>query len=239
LPSKHRFMRKDKATLRAELRRTRLTAEVVGAVRLEMLGPGFALVDTPPFFNDDLFLRLKGTTVLSCHSKRWEKLPQLARYACWLEDLLRQALPEEFVSLASLEFRHEAAQSVDRVTDRLHADGSYLRAVYTLTGLPTLYHDETAERPVPQGQTLLMTAHDRTRRLRILPTLHRRPGAGPERAVLVCSLEPRHEDAQRVDPYRQAAQMDRAPRVRTARSSRCSAPHGRSATRVHLSGRDR
>jgi hypothetical protein len=202
-------MRKDKAALRAELRKTRLTAAVVGAVRLGMLGPGFALADTPPFFDDDLFLRLQRTkAVLSYHSNRWEKLPQLARYACWLEYLLRQALPEESVSLAGLEFRHEAAQSVDRVTDRLHADGSYIRAVYTLTGTPTLYHDGTAERPVPWGQTLLMTAHQRTRRLRILPTLHRRPGAGPERAVLVCSLEPRHEEVQRVDPYRRAAQMD-------------------------------
>src|SRR4051812_46635671 len=105
-----------------------------------MAGRGFALVDTPPFFGADLLLRLKRTrAVLPAHGNRWVRFPQLARYACWLEDLLAEALPEEAVSLASLEFRHEPAGSEDREVDRLHADGSYVRSVYTLCGPATVF----------------------------------------------------------------------------------------------------
>jgi hypothetical protein len=44
----------------------------------------------------------KTRTVLPSHDKRWWRFPPLARYACWLEALLGEALPEEAVSLASL-----------------------------------------------------------------------------------------------------------------------------------------
>src|SRR5207244_841760 len=110
------------------------------------------------FFDADLFLRLRRRlTVLSSHCPRWRKLPQLARYACWLEALLTGALPEESVCLAALEFRHEDAGSADAVVDRFHADGSYLRTVCTLYGPATVYRDDDGEsRSVPHGQTLLM-----------------------------------------------------------------------------------
>src|SRR5947209_244130 len=115
-----------------------------------MSGRGFALVDTPPFFADDLLLRLTRTrTALPFHDQRWWQFPQLAHYGCWLAGLLGQALPEEAVSLASLEFRHEPADSEDPEVDRLHADGSYIRSVCTLSGSATVYRDGGVERPVP------------------------------------------------------------------------------------------
>jgi hypothetical protein len=185
----------------------RLTDRCVGAVRREMLEQGFTLVNTPSFFDDDLFLRLPNSkTVLPFHSKRWWKLPQLARYACWLEELLGQALPEEAVSLAALEYRHEEAGSEDRLTERLHADGSYVRTVCTLYGPSTIYCNGETELSVPGGQSLLMTAQDRARALRVPCTLHRRPGAGPERAVIVCSFAPGPEDSGRGNVYRRVAQ---------------------------------
>jgi hypothetical protein len=157
-----------------------------------LTGCGFALVDTPPFFADGRLPRLrKRRTVLPSHDRRWQRFPQLARYAYWLTTLVGEALPEEAVSLASLEFRHEPAGSEDREVDRLHADGSYLRSVCALYGPATIFRDGSVERPVPEGQTLLMTALGRARVVRLLCTLHRRPGAGPERAVIVCSFEPR------------------------------------------------
>src|SRR5262245_20353447 len=105
-----------------------------------MTGCGFARMDTPAFFDGQLLLRLKRTrTVLRSHDKRWWRFPQLARYACWLETLLAEALPEESVSLKSLEYRHEPAGYEDPEVDRLHADGSYLRAVTTLYGPVTIY----------------------------------------------------------------------------------------------------
>jgi hypothetical protein len=192
----------------------RLTGKCAGGVRREMLGRGFTLVNTPPFFDDGLFLRLgRSTAVLPFHSKRWEKLPQLARYACWLEELLGKALPEEGVSLAGLEFRNEEAGFAHREVDRLHADGSYIRSVYTPYGPSTVYHDGDAELSVPRGQTLLMTAHDRTRALRVPCTLHRRPGVGPERVVIVGSFEPRQEHPQLVNVYRLAAQAHKPRRL--------------------------
>jgi hypothetical protein len=169
----------------------RLSDECVSEVRLDMLGQGFALVATPPFFAADRSLRLRmSSLMLSAGGKRWQKFPTLARYACWLGQLLAAALPEEAVSLVSLEFRHEPAGIEDSEVDRLHADGSYIRSVFTLYGPTTVYRAEGTERPVPFGQTLLMTAQERTRARRVRSTLHRRPGRGPERAVIVCSFEP-------------------------------------------------
>jgi hypothetical protein len=176
-----------------------------------MAGRGFTLLDTPPFFDDDLFLRLKRRRmVLPAGCKRWWKYPPLARYACWLEGLLSDALPEEAVALVALEFRHEPAGSVDEQVDRLHADGSYLRTVYTPYGPATIYREGDAELPVPGGQTLLMTAFDRARALGVPCTLHRRPGAGPERAVVVGSFEPHQEQPSPAVVYRQAAQTRRS-----------------------------
>ena len=81
-----------------------------------------------------------------------------------------------------------------------------------LRRLTTVYREGEVERPVPDGQTLLMTAQDRTRATRVPCTLHRRPGAGPERAVVVCSFEPRREDAALTNVYRQVVQAPRARR---------------------------
>jgi hypothetical protein len=188
----------------------RLTGKCVAGVRLDMKERGFAVVATPRFFDDDLFLRLRRSrTVLPTHSKRWWKYPQLARYACWLEDLLGKSLPEEVLSLAKLEFRHEPAGSVDGEADRLHADGSYLRSVCTLFGPTTVYRAGEAERSVPEGQTLLMTAQDRARAVGMPCTLHRRPGAGPERAVVVCTLELCQEQPEQAHVYRQVAPRHR------------------------------
>jgi hypothetical protein len=168
------------------------TSQWIDSARLELLGRGFTLVDTPPFSDDGLLRRLKRSkTVLPSHSKRWWKYPQLAHYGCWLEEYLRAALPEESVSLAALEFRHEPAGCTDQEVDRLHADGSYIRTVFTPYGPTTVYRDDASECPVPHGRTLIMTAMDRARALRVPCTLHRRPGAGPERTVIVCSFVPR------------------------------------------------
>jgi hypothetical protein len=187
-----------------------LKSRLAGEVRLDMLGRGFALVETPSFFDDVLFLRLtRQRTVLRFHSKRWWKYPQLARYACWLERLLHEALPEEGVSLLSLEFRHEPEGFEDPEVDGLHADGSYIRSVFTPYGMSTIYFDVPAELSVPDGHTLLMTAQDRTRARRIPCTLHRRPGAGPERAVIVGSFEPRRDDGMQANVHRQAAGQKR------------------------------
>jgi hypothetical protein len=122
-----------------------------------------------------------------------------------LEWLLSEALPEEGVRLASLELRHERAGLADGEVDRLHADGSYIRSVLTLFGPTTIYRHEGVERLTPDGQTLLMTAMDRARARRARCTLHRRPGAGPERAVVVCSFEPRQEQPHLANVYREAA----------------------------------
>ena len=194
--------------MRTELRVPCLAGPGVGGLRPEMSGRGFALVDTPPFFDEALLRRLnRSRTVLPFHGKRWWQFPQLAGYGCWLEGLLDEALPEEAVCLTSLEFRHEPAGSEDREVDRLHADGSYLRSVYTLYGPATVYRDRGVERPVPEGHTLLMTAMDRARAVHVPCTLHRRPGAGPERAVVVCSFEPRPGQPPPANVYRDVAQV--------------------------------
>jgi hypothetical protein len=173
------------------------------------MGCGFALVRTPPFPGGGLFPGLhRLRTVLPYHDRRWWRFPQLARYACWLEWLLGEALPEEAVSLTSLEFRREPAGTEDEEVDRLHADGSYFRSVYALYGPATVYRDGGVERPVPGGHTLLMTALDRARAVGVPCTLHRRPGAGTVRAVIVGSFEPRRGQPLAL-PYRQAAEARR------------------------------
>jgi hypothetical protein len=170
----------------------RQTGTFIGAMRLEMLERGFARVDTPTFFDERLLLRLKrGRTVLPSGCKGWRRFPELANYGSWLEELLGRALCEEPVSLAVLELRHESAGSEDKEVDRLHADGSYIRSVCTLFGPTTIYRDGKSERSVPCGQSFLMTALDRAKAVGVPCTLHRRPGPGPERTVIVCSFEPR------------------------------------------------
>jgi hypothetical protein len=172
-------------------RTPRLTDDFVAAVRREMAERGFALAATLQFFDRALLRKLReARMVLRPGSKRWERFPQLARYADWLGQLLARALPEEGVSLAALEYRHEPAGLADDEVDRLHADGSYLRTVYTPFGPSTIYRDNGVEQPVPHGQTLLMTAQDRARAVRLPCTLHRRPGPGPEQAVIVCTFTP-------------------------------------------------
>src|SRR5262249_24485482 len=94
---------------------------------------------------------------------------------------------------------------VDEEVDRLHMDGSYIRTVHTLYGPTTIYREGKEEWPVPDGQTLLMTAQNRTRAVRVPCTLHRRPGPGPDRAVLVCSFEPRQDQPHLANVYRQVA----------------------------------
>ena len=186
------------------------TRQWIDNARLELLGRGFTLVDTPPSFDDGLFRRLKRSkTVLPFHSKRWWNYPQLARYGCWLEGFLCAALPAESVSLAALEFRHEPAGSTDQDVDRLHADGSYIRTVFTPYGPTTVYCDGDTERSVSHGRTLLMTAMDRARGLRVPCTLHRRPGAGPERAVIVCSFAPREQELPQANVVRLVAETHR------------------------------
>jgi hypothetical protein len=181
----------------------RLSGKTVGGVRREMLERGFTLLDTPWFFEQGLLLKLKGRkTVLPYATKRWWDFPQLARYARWLESLVGKALPEECLSLTVLEFRHEPAGSEDKTVDRLHADGSYIRSVCAMYGPTTIYRDGKTEKSVPTGQTLLMTAMERARALGVHCTLHRRPGAGPERAVIICSFEPRRDQHHSADDYR-------------------------------------
>jgi hypothetical protein len=185
-----------------------MTGRFVGRVRLELLERGFSLVDMPPFLDPGLFLGTKQSkTVLQFDSGRWWKFPQLAPYACWLEGMVDQAVPEESVSLATLEFRREQTRCEDKTVDTLHADGSYIRSVYTLYGPSTIYREGDAERPVPRGHTLLMTAMGRARALGLPCTLHRHPEPGPERAVIVCSFEPRHDGPGQPRVYRQVAQM--------------------------------
>ncbi|HEY7327398.1 MAG TPA: hypothetical protein VH592_07160 [Gemmataceae bacterium] len=185
----------------------RLSGASICTVRQDMDGRGFALVDTPPFFGERLPPRFRRQRmVLPSHDKRWWRLPELAQYACWLETMLDEALPEEAVSLTSLEFRHEPSGCEDREVDRLHADGSYLRSVWTLYGPATIYRDGGIERQIPHGQTLLMTAVGRARAVGVRCTLHRRPGAGPERAVIVCSFEPRPAEPPPVSLHRNVTQ---------------------------------
>jgi hypothetical protein len=177
--------------LRIGFETPRPAGPVIGAVRLGMVGRGFALVTTPRFFGDGLLRFKKSVSLWPFHSCRWGKFPELARYGRWLELLLNRALPEELVSLADVGFRYEPAGAVSKDVDILHADGYYIRSTCALYGAATIYRDAGAELSVPCGQTLLMTATGRARAVHVPCTLHRRPGAGPERAVIVCSFESR------------------------------------------------
>ena len=154
-----------------------------------MMGRGFALAPTP-LCSDDLLLKELhgGRSAPRPGSKRWWKFPRLNRYGCWLQRLLVEALPEETLRLVDVDVRHEPAGSENPLVDKLHADGSYIRSVWTLYGPTTIYRDGRAELSVPLGLTLVMTAMDRARALGVRCTLHRRPGAGSERAVIVCSF---------------------------------------------------
>jgi hypothetical protein len=183
--------------------------DLIDRVRLQMRERGFGLVTTPPVFGDGALPKSKnGRMVLRADSKGWWKLPQLAVYCRWLEGLLSEALPEESLGLTELELRHEPAGAEDKEVDRLHADGSYLRSIYTLYGPTTIYREGKVDHSVPSGQTLLMTAMARARAMRVRCTLHRRPGAGPERAVIVCSFEPGVKQAN--PPYQAKSQRLRS-----------------------------
>jgi hypothetical protein len=179
---------------------------LVASVRREMLERGFSLVDMPPLLDGGRFPELKKKKmVMTCDCMRWWQFPQLAVHACWLESLVSEALPEESVSLVALDYRYEQASFEDRTVDRLHADGSYVRSVYTLYGASTLYREEDNEHSVPRGRALLLTAMSRARALGLHCTLHRRPGPGPERAVIVCSFEPRYEKRGKAEIHREVA----------------------------------
>lgn len=176
--------------MRAEPLTPRVSRRLAARVRLEMSGRGFALVDTPPFEVESFPGPRRSVTLEPFHGRRSGSLPALERYGRWLERLVIQALPDELLALAALEYRCEPAGSSNRGVDLLHADGSYLRSVYTPFGRPTVYRSGKVERPVPRGQTLLMTAQNRTRARGVPCTLHRRPGPGPERVVVVGTFEP-------------------------------------------------
>ena len=153
------------------------------------MGRGFSLVDTPPFFGDGLPSVLVSTGW--CYRSKTSvggRSPELARYTFWLETILVEALPEESLCMTSVEFRHEPAGLEDREVDRLHADGSYLHSVWTLYGPATIYRDGRIEKPVPNGQTLLMTAIESCRKpfARALPCtgVRSKTGAGGDRLLV-------------------------------------------------------
>ena len=203
-------MQREKRGLPTDIRLPQWTDGWIQTVRQEMLDRGFTLLDTSSLFGESLPWPLKRkTTVLPSHGKQWWKFPKLACYASWLEELLAQALPEESVGLTALEVRDEAAGSEDKEVDRLHVDGSYIRSVCTLHGLPTIYREGKDERSVLWGQTLLMPAIDRGRATRVRCTLHRRPGIGPERLVIVCSFEPQEDSGKQGKVYHQIARRQK------------------------------
>lgn len=177
------------------LRRRPPTSKNVSIVRQDMRERGFTLLDGRLFLDEQHRFRLtRGWNVLRIGSRRWQQLPKLVEYAQRLEHLLCQALAEEFVALVRVEYRHEAADSEETDVDRWHADGAYIRSVYTDFGPGTRYREGDTERTVPIGKTLIMTAIDRARAVGVPCTLHRRPGPGPERAVVICSFESRPPD---------------------------------------------
>jgi hypothetical protein len=167
-----------------------LAEYVVRAVRQDMLDRGFALVKTPRCIGGFGPSRLNRSIALRSLA-RDDKFPALTRYGLWAESLIRNLLPEEHVCLTALELRHEAANHTDKQVDRLHADGSYIRSLYTLSGPSTVYRDRKTEQSVPAGNTIFMTAIGRARTMGVPCTLHRRPGRGMERTIIVCSFEPR------------------------------------------------
>jgi hypothetical protein len=153
-----------------------------------MLERGFTLLKTPKAVHDVLLPALKrSVTVRSLEGQRFPGLPC---YGAWVQWLLQMLLPEERICLTTLEYRYEPANHADEQIDRLHADGAYLRSAYTLSGASTIFRDAKTERSVPPGFTILMTAIGRARAIRVPCTLHRRPGRGMERSVIICSFEP-------------------------------------------------
>lgn len=156
------------------------------ALRTELLEKGFALLPTPRLHVDEALPRGKKDRILApFFSRRSERFPELARYGRWLDSLLRQALPEECLGLDTLEYRFERAKLVIDEVDKLHADGGYIRSLYTLAGPPTVYLHARKEHIVPFGRTLVITAFGRARKVRVPCTLHRRPGSGIERTLIV------------------------------------------------------
>ncbi len=206
-----------------------MAERLVADVRRGMSDPGFVVVDTARFFAGHPFRAPgSGRSTLHFHDRQWWRFPGLARYACWLEALLAAALPDESAPLAALEYRHERAGFADEEVDRLHADGSYVRAVCPLFGPVTSYRDGEELRPVPLRHSLFMTATDRARLLGVPCTLHRRPGAGPERAVIVCSFAPRPEQSQPANNCHRAAFGDARGDENTAAAAakrRCRGSH--------------
>jgi hypothetical protein len=185
--------------------------DLADPVRMEMMERGFTLVPTPLSLETRAFLESRTSRFVKPFDGRpWRPLPALSEYARWLEELLRTALPDEPVALAALELRHERAGSSDASADRLHVDGSYIRSVYTHHGPATIYRDGKTEQCVPAGRTLLMTAMNRARSIGQPCTLHRRPGPGPERAVIVCSFEPTPEHRPQSDARPHAGRKARA-----------------------------
>src|SRR5438445_631867 len=66
---------------------------------------------------------------------------------------------------------------------------------------------ELLELAAAARESLLMTAMDRAHALHVPCTLHRRPGAGPPRAVIVCSFEPREENLHLPNVFCQVAAL--------------------------------
>jgi hypothetical protein len=159
------------------------------ALRARMRREGFALVTTPPIRLSPTLIRGRKNRVLTSLDSRcsW-RFPELVNYGEWLQRLIQQTLPEERLQLGTLEFRFERGGLVDKEVDRIHADGGYIRSLHLLWGLSTFYRNGKIEQIVPKGQTLLMTAMDRARKLHVPCTLHRRPEANSERALIVCSF---------------------------------------------------
>ncbi len=157
-----------------------------------MMGRGFALVPTPLCPGDHLLKELKGArTAPRPGSKRWSRFPHLHRYRCWLERLLVQALPEETLRLVDLDVRHEPAGSANPLVDKLHADGLYVRSVWTLYGPTTIYRDGRAEPLRPARPNFVDDGHGPRKGTR--SALHAPPpsrrGTGTSRdRVLVCEF---------------------------------------------------
>jgi hypothetical protein len=175
--------------LNTECAKSLLEELLIDHVRIDMRVPGFHILDTLRLAESIPLITRTIELPMGC--RQWRKFPQLARYALWVESLLQQALPEELICLDRLEYRIEAANSQEPDVDQWHVDGSYVRSACTVQGMSTIVLHQEIERAIPLKQTLLMTAMGRGRSLRIPCTLHRRPGAGPARAVIVCSFESR------------------------------------------------
>jgi len=59
-------------SLQSAIHMPRQTGKIVGAVRREMIDRGFTLVDTPRFFEDEVFVELKKIRmVIPFHGNRW------------------------------------------------------------------------------------------------------------------------------------------------------------------------